>query len=354
MAELYKRHGRACANAGTKRTNCKCPWWGSWFDPERGYTRGSLKTTDKAVARSRLREKELGQPVEVEAEETIGAALDYVTDVHCAQKAEGTRESYRKKAKRLREFFNPDALVADVTREDVNAYVHQRQSQGRKAHTIHKELIVLRLALKYANERGACDDPRRTVPKFSADYKPGERWLTRDEFDRLLAATPPHRKIWVALMTLAGADAIDVERMRRCDVDLEAGRLRLRGTKARSRDRYVPVADELRPWLDLAVRQHELERGASELMFETWHNPGRDLAVYCKVAKVSPAATPKDLRRTFGSWLKQAGVDSKAVADMMGHTTTRMVDLTYGHLTDDVYREAIEKLPRGRHLKAVK
>jgi integrase len=354
MAELYKRHGRACALAGTKRTGCKCPWWGRWHDPEHGHQRESLKTTDKAVARSRLRGKELGEAAPVEVEETIGAALDYVTNVHCAQKATGTAESYRKKAKRLREFFNPEAAVADISREDVNAYIQQRYAQGRKAHTIHKELIVLRLALQYANERGACDDPRRTVPKFSADYKPGERWLTRDEFDRLLAATPMARKVWVALMVFAGADTVDVERMRRCDVDLEADRVRLRGTKARSRDRYVPIDQELRPWLDLAVRAHELEHGAADLMFETWHNPGRDLAVYCKAAKVSPAVTPKDLRRTFGSWLKQAGVDSKAVADMMGHTTTRMVDMTYGHLSDEVYRDAIAKMPRGRRLKVVK
>ena len=41
--------------------------------------------------------------------------------------------------------------------------------------------------------------------------------------------------------------------------------------------------------------------------------------------------TPNDLRRTFASWLKQSGQDSLVVARLMGHTSTRMVELVYGY-----------------------
>lgn len=30
------------------------------------------------------------------------------------------------------------------------------------------------------------------------------------------------------------------------------------------------------------------------------------------------------------------------------------MDMTYGHLSDEVYRDAIAKMPRGRRLKVVK
>jgi hypothetical protein len=55
--------------------------------------------------------------------------------------------------------------------------------------------------------------------------------------------------------------------------------------------------------------------------------------------------TPNDLRRTFASWLIQAGVSNRIVAALLGHTTTRMVDLIYGQLSDAALAQAIAKLP---------
>lgn len=54
---------------------------------------------------------------------------------------------------------------------------------------------------------------------------------------------------------------------------------------------------------------------------------------------------PNDLRRTFASWLKQAGVDSTVVAKLLGHTTSRMVEIVHGHLNDPTTRAAVTKLP---------
>lgn len=39
--------------------------------------------------------------------------------------------------------------------------------------------------------------------------------------------------------------------------------------------------------------------------------------------------SPNDPRRTFASWLKQAGVDSMIVARLLGHMTSRMVELAF-------------------------
>ena len=55
--------------------------------------------------------------------------------------------------------------------------------------------------------------------------------------------------------------------------------------------------------------------------------------------------TPNDLRRTFASWLKQRGVDSMIVARLLGHTTSRMVELVYGHLNDNSLIDAVSALP---------
>ena len=70
----------------------------------------------------------------------------------------------------------------------------------------------------------------------------------------------------------------------------------------------------------------------------------RYLQRWCARIGIEPVCLT-DLRRTFGSWLKQAGVDSRRIADLMGHTSTTMVDRVYGQLDLPAYRDAVLKLP---------
>ena len=73
---------------------------------------------------------------------------------------------------------------------------------------------------------------------------------------------------------------------------------------------------------------------------------GRDLPDACARAGV-PRVTLNDLRRTFASWSVQAGVPAKVIANLMGHTSTRMVDLVYGRVGPSDYEAAIARLPGG-------
>jgi hypothetical protein len=57
--------------------------------------------------------------------------------------------------------------------------------------------------------------------------------------------------------------------------------------------------------------------------------------------------TLNDLRRTFASWSVQAGTPAKVIANLMGHTSTRMVDLVYGRVGPNDYDAAIARLPGG-------
>jgi hypothetical protein len=75
-----------------------------------------------------------------------------------------------------------------------------------------------------------------------------------------------------------------------------------------------------------------------------WQNVRRDLAAKCKKLGI-PRVSPNDLRRTFASWMKNAGVDSFAVARLLGHTTSRMVELVYGQLDDETLKNAVSTLP---------
>jgi integrase len=54
--------------------------------------------------------------------------------------------------------------------------------------------------------------------------------------------------------------------------------------------------------------------------------------------------TPNDLRRTYASWLVNAGAPLKVVANLLGHSSTRMVDLVYGRVADETQKAWVARL----------
>ena len=122
------------------------------------------------------------------------------------------------------------------------------------------------------------------------------------------------------------------------DIDWRARRIHLRGTKTKAADRFVPLHAALAEVLS------PLRGPGEELVAGRWHNVRRDLALACVNAQVE-RVSPNDLRRTFASWLKQAECDSMAVAKLLGHTSSRMVELVYGHLNQRSLEQAVARLP---------
>ncbi len=153
--------------------------------------------------------------------------------------------------------LQPDHL----TKERIHFYRRQRDAEGYevgKANarrkkplqdgTILRELVTLRASLKFAKtEKWIAEIPYIEVP---SQPKPRDRWLTRDEADRLLAhAQALHVKTFLALCLYTAARATAVLQLTWDRVDLAAGLIDL-GTVAGGKGRaIVPIADSLKPFL---------------------------------------------------------------------------------------------------------
>lgn len=315
-------------------------YYGDFEDRHGRRQRVSLKTRDRVVAKERLRRLELAttDPA-THCRQGLVEALDHLLTIAmpAAGRASGTVESYEQKARHLVRVLGEDCALGDITRERVQTYVAARLAEKAARHSIHKELVVLRRALVEARDRGLYEaDPSSIVPTFSARYQPKDRWLTVREVSLLLAEVPAHRRLWVALAAMAGLRSGEIERLRWEHVDLTSGWLRAPGTKTASSWRRVPILPQLRPWLEL----HDVGAGP---VVEPWSNYRRDLHVACARAKIDPGVSANDLRRTFASWMLQAGVDLLTVSRMLGHRSTRMVEAVYGQLSEDTYRSAADR-----------
>lgn len=341
MGNLYKRGGT---------------WYADYFGRDGKRRRESTRTGDIKVARARLRELEL-QTTDRAAHKTedLSAALDYFTDVTCAGKADGTIRCYRQKARHVSRLMG-ETLLDKLTRENVERYIATRLDEGAHSHSVHKELVVLRGALTSAKDRDRFHGALDVVPEFDAGYVPRTAYLTPDQFSAMLQfLVPPipktakpltlakrkarlnSRALYCLLIAYASPRRGELEALRWEHVDLGRGVIRV--PKGKTIARTVAIADMLRPWL-------EAMHGGTGPVVEPWANMGRDLPRACERAGV-PRCTANDLRRTFASWLVQAGVSNRIVARLLGHTTTRMVDLVYGQLDDATLEAAIARMPGG-------
>lgn len=333
--------------------------YGYWTDPKGRHRRQSLRTKDQSVARVRLRQLELvSTDPAAHSRHALSEAIANLLDVVERGNADGTYRSYKQKARHLVRLL-ADVEVSTITRDNVLVYMRQRKVEGAGDGTIHKELVVLRRALTEARERNLWrGDPRSIVPTIKVRYEPRERWLTPEQMALLMAEFKPHRRLWIAIAGLAGLRLSEVERLHVEHVDIAAKRLRAPGRKRQASWRLVPLHPSLAPIIKAAVEG----RAGTESLVQPWPNVRRDLhaavdrinaagaelATKRKPWVAMPRVSPNDLRRTFSSWLKQQGVDSLTVAHLLGHSSTRMVELVYGRLDEQTYQRAVAAMPRVR------
>jgi integrase len=222
-------------------------------------------------------------------------------------------------------------LLSTLRARDVDRYISARRSEGAGEHTIHKELVALRLALKLAKRAGLWrGDVDAICPvAFAPAYKPRKRWLPPEEVQRLLEQLGPDRAARVAFIVATSACWSESERAERADVAADLSTVFIRGTKRETRERTVPIATERQQ--DLMRFAVERAGGRGGKLFAPWSNVRHDLAAACRRAGLE-RCSPNDLRRTFAHWMRAEHVALEHIAPLMGHSTTKMVELVYGKL----------------------
>jgi integrase len=332
-------------------------YYANYVDRSGERQRAALRTTDRQVAKARLRELELATTDRApDQTEALDAALTYFLDVACAAKPAGTIRSYSQKARHVSRLLG-GTLADKLSREGVERYIATRLEEGAHTHTVHKELVVLRGALRSAAERGRFHGSiDAVVPKFDAGYEPRRVYLTPEQFMTLTEnvlrpiganateaqrarheARRIRRTLYCLLIALASPRLGEVEALCWEHVDLARDVITI--PKGKTVARVVKLHPVLRLWLE----HHWQESGP---IVEPWGKVSRDLPRLCERIGL-PRCTPNDLRRTFASWLVQGGASLYVVSRLLGHKSTRMVELVYGQLDDATLANAIGRMPGG-------
>lgn len=308
-------------------------YYGDYWTQDRQRVRESLRTKDRKVATARLRAAELGSSGgTAHPPKALATAVDDMVSL----KRAATATSYKYKALHLFRVLGATTDINTLTRAQIADYAALRRSEKAERHTIHKELVVLRQALKEAKKRDEYGGSLDVVPAYKAEYEPKRRALTEDEFAALLAAVKPERRTWLMIQAYTGAELGAMRRLTWDHVDLAKGTIQIPGSKTSARFRAaIPLHPELRAWLK------KLDRAAP--LMAPWKQVAKHLREACDAAGIARATT-HDLRRTFGSWLVQGGVDILHVARLLGNSPA-VAARVYGQTTDASYAAAIARLP---------
>ena len=167
------------------------------------------------------------------------------------------------------------------------------------------------------------------------------RYLSIAECKRLLNACEPDFRELVHALLLTGCRYQEIARLRVEDFNPDAGTLHIRRSKT-GKGRHVHLTDEGQQFFgQLAAGQ----RGSQVMLSRDWgkSNQAKPMATACKRAKIDPPVVLHELRHTFASHAVMNGTPLMVVANALGHTTTRMVEKHYGHLSQSYVADEIRK-----------
>ncbi|MEV4990201.1 tyrosine-type recombinase/integrase [Pseudarthrobacter sp. LMD1-1-1.1] len=349
-----------------------------------GKTRADVRTKMREAS-DRLEE---GQPV-ADSKATVAQWLTHwtATTLAASHRKESTRSLYRTLATKhvMPEPFG--ALKLDRLKpSDVEALVLNLRSRTKQVpadgggleevralsdSTIRTTYTVLRSALDGAVRDGLLARNPAAMIRRPGVKRTEAKHLSPTEVRSLLRAAQSSRYHSALLLIAAtGIRRGECLALRWADIDHDAGVLRIRGTLSRSGGRLVvtePKSERSRRLLPLtpvtaalltahrkAQVTERLHAGSewtdTGFVFTTETGQPVDPRNLYRVAQSAAKRTGLDgigihsLRHSAATAMLEAGVNIKAVSDLLGHSSVSITGDIYGHTSDESARAAVTRL----------
>lgn len=284
-------------------------------------------------------------------------------------KASVSDKTYNDYAKQLNALITEVGTVRlmDVTPDDIKR-VFSTHYLDYSASTIHRARMLYISMFDSAIESGYA----RTNPCRSKHAQPhkGTAGTHRNitEYERKLILTTPHRfRAGVMVMLYAGLRRGEALALRLSDIDrknnivhvtrairYESNQLIIDTPKTKTSVRDVPLLEELANALPASgdyimtsadgkpCTEMAFKRGWNSYMTALSEKAGRQVDI-----------RPHDLRHSYCTMLRDAGVEMKLAMQWMGHADEKMILRVYDHITTERVENAVQmvekKLQRGQN-----
>jgi integrase len=217
-----------------------------------------------------------------------------------------------------------------------------RERRRRAQYTANRRLNLLKAVLNDAFVKSPAAVPNDTAWRRVRAYRNVDRprlvTVTEVEAGRLLNALPADIRALARGALYSGCRLGELEALTVADIG--EGAVHIRHSKS-GRSRHVPLSREGRRFFEGATAG----KAGSELVFAQVSRVtvSRAMRAACKVAKISPAASFHDLRRSYGSLLINADTPVEVIQDLLGHADSRMTRRVYSHLQQQTLARYVTK-----------
>jgi integrase len=237
------------------------------------------------------------------------------------------------------------ALMLDELTGDVIWRVIQGElKKGNKPATVNRYLALMRCLLRMARDEWQWITAFPKIRLLSGEVE-RDRWLTRAEAQRLIAACPPHLAAMVRFGLATGCRAREIAGLEWNRVDLERRTAWLDHTK-NGTPRGVPLNADALTVLEAQRGKHSRycftyhdEPVRWELTNTGWHNALRKAGI--------EDFRFHDLRHTWASWHRQAGTSCDELKELGGWKSRVMVDRYAKYATEHLV-VAAARIENGR------
>lgn len=236
---------------------------------------------------------------------------------------------------KLREYIGKDRKLMSITNASLMDYRARREKDGLQAHSINREVVILRAACAYVAKVHHVNVPQLAWTDLRHTEPPGrDRFLSFEEYGALLdSAHIDLRPIIVCAVSTGLRKAnilmLDWEQVKLSQRIIQA---KIKGNKQHSA-RIVP---QLLAVLSTTPIERRKGRVFTCVNFEKrWRSALID-------ARITDFRF-HDLRHTFASWARQNGADIAAVCEALGHSDISMT-MRYAHIKPDSTETAFDKV----------
>lgn len=289
---------------------------------DRRSKRISTGTADRTRAETKLAEFKAGlhaPPPPIT--HTVSAIVHFYLQQKKASKSPKHYKSLEYALKPILDHFGA-MHISLITRAAVREYVNKERKAELSPDTTRRRLSLLIAALNYVRKEGwiASVPPIEMPPKAP----PKQRWLTKQEAKRLIAAAHCfHTKLFIIMALTTGARKGAIFDLTWDRVDIESKRIDFNppGKQITNKRRGIVPINKLL----MGILKEAREIAQTDYVVEFNGKPITDLKQWRNLLKRANLKdiTPHTLRHTAATWLVQGGVSMEEVGEMLGHKDPR-------------------------------
>lgn len=248
------------------------------------------------------------------------------------------------------EIRKENSRVTDITLNDVEAYKILREKAGVHLSSINTELRNLKAIFNRCKKWNYIQsNPFIGVAlfKIKAVSRP---YLTKEEAQKLFDNAEQPFSDMFQFACYTGCRIGEVLNLKWADIDYENNRIRVGGTEESAtksnKIRYVPILDNVKELL-----QRQPHSKISDFVFTNkngfklleW-NVSNKFKIAVKKAGLNKELVFHSCRHTFCSWAAQSGMALNTLKEIVGHSTTLLLEQVYAHLNDEFKQNEMKKL----------